>query len=132
MAVKLLLDTSAYSAFNRGDARLKSYFQSTNTLILPLIVIGELRAGFAVGSRQRTNERLLQRFIDSPNVEIVPLSMATTQHFAAIYSELRRQGTPIGTNDIWIASLSREHSLELLTLDKDFKNIQGLSLTPLT
>ena len=61
------LDTSAYSAFNRGDKRLRKWFTSDNDIIVPIIVIGELRAGFVAGGRRKENEDRLQGFLDSPN-----------------------------------------------------------------
>lgn len=129
--MKVLLDISAYSAFNRGDVRLKKWFSAENEIIVPLIVIGELRAGFAVGGRQKENEDLLLRFLNYPNVSTVTLSNATTQCFAEVYTELRRIGKPVGTNDMWIAAMALEYDLSLLTLDADFKNIGTLKLIEL-
>ena len=125
----IVLDTTAYSDFNRGDKRLKKWFTAKHDLVLPTIVIGELRAGFAAGNRRDENERLLQRFLDSPNVSTVTITDATTKTFADIYLSLRRAGTPIGTNDMWIAAMAVEHSYELLALDTDFKRVPGLRLT---
>lgn len=99
------LDTSAYSAFNRGDKRLKTWFTSKSVIIVPVVVIGALRAGFAVGNRQKENEELLQRFLDSPNVSIRTITDKTAEIYARIHLKLRKKGTPIGTNDMWIALL---------------------------
>ena len=125
------LDTSAYSAYNRGDQRLRPYFTATTELLLPLPVVGELQAGFALGSRQRENELLLQRFIDQPNVRLVTLTDQTTQHFARVFAALRTAGTPIGTNDMWIAALTLEHGAQLLTLDSDFGRVPRLRMVHL-
>jgi len=121
-----VLDTSAYSQFNRGDKRLLKWFSKDNEIVIPLIVVGELRAGFSLGSRQKENEALLQKFLDSPNVDIVSITDKTTVLFAKIYSKLRKNGTPIGTNDIWIAAITLELDSMLLTFDADFKNVPGL------
>lgn len=123
---QIMIDTSAYSAFNRGDVRLKPYIVPNVSLLLPLIVVGELRAGFASGSRWQENEKLLRRFMDMPNVSMVTLKDQTTELFASLYAELRAAGTPMGTNDIWIAALAVEHEAELLTLDADFCRVPGL------
>ena len=122
------LDTSAYSAFNRGDTRLRTWFNSKNDIIVPSIVIGELRAGFVVGTKQKENEGLLQRFLDSHNVYIQTLSEKTTHIYSQIYLKLREKGKPIGTNDMWIAAIALELDNELLTLDADFANIPDLML----
>lgn len=126
--MKFILDTSAYSAFNRGDNRLQPLFQSKNSIIVPLIVVGELRAGFAAGTKVGENEKLLQRFLDAPNVQALTITDATTQRFAEVYLGLRSADTPIGTNDMWIAALTLEHEAPLLTLDRDFAFVPNIKL----
>jgi len=122
------LDTSAYSAFNRGDKRLRAWFTSDSDIIVPIVVIGELRAGFATGNRRKENEELLQRFLDSPNVSVQTITDNTTVIYSQIYLMLREKGKPIGTNDMWIAAIALELDNELLTLDEDFANVQDLML----
>lgn len=122
------IDTSAYSAFNRGDNRLKKWFSPDNIMTVPLIVAGELRAGFAYGNKKAENELLLRRFLDMPSVNTATITDKTTEIFAEIYLNLRKAGKPIGTNDLWIASICIENKLPLLTLDQDFANICELEL----
>lgn len=122
------LDTSAYSAFNRGDKRLIEWFREDNEIIVPRIVIGELLAGFAAGSKRKENEALLQRFLDSPNVNVVTISDSVTKLYAEIYLRLRQKGKPIGTNDMWIAAIALEHDNVLLTLDGGFSEIPDLMI----
>lgn len=126
-----VLDTSAYSAFNRGDSRLKKWFKIDNEILIPLIVVGELRAGFAAGNQCLINEQLLQRFLDAPNVRTVTITDTTTKLFAEIYLKLRKAGTPIGVNDLLIAAIAFESDVPLLTLDIDFSYIPDLSLVML-
>jgi len=125
-STKLVLDTSAYSAFNRGDKRLKEFFQTDNEILVPFIVIGELRAGFSLGTKSKENEVLLQKLLDSSNVSTITISDKTTRLFAAIFQRLKLAGTPINTNDIWIAALTLEHDCLLLTLDSDFNRVTDL------
>ncbi len=122
------LDTSAYSAFNRGDDRLRDWFKAEIDIVVPSIVIGELRAGFAAGSQRKVNEDLLQRFLDSPNVSIETISDGATKIYAEIYLSLRAKGKPIGTNDMWIAAIALMLDNKLLTLDKGFEHIPDLML----
>jgi predicted nucleic acid-binding protein len=122
------LDTSAYSAFNRGDKRLREWFTSDNDIVVPIIVIGELRAGFAAGNKRKINEELLQRFLDSPNVYVQTITDKTTVIYSQIYLSLRQKGKPIGTNDMWIAAIALEMDNELLTLDESFSYIPDLML----
>lgn len=123
---KLLLDTSAYSGFNRGDNRLKDYFRTDREMLVPLITLGELRAGFALGTKKEENEALLQKLLDSSIVSTITISDETTKLFAAIFQRLKLAGTPINTNDMWIAALALEHDCLLVTLDLDFRRVPDL------
>jgi len=125
---QIVVDTSAYSAFLRGDNKLRPYFSAKKSIVVPIIVIGELRAGFAAGNKQQENETRLRRFLDSPNVEAVLITDNTTQLYASIYASLKAAGTPINTNDMWIAALTLEHHSLLLTLDSDFNRVPDLLL----
>jgi len=129
--MNLVLDTGGYSEFVRGQKRLLKWINSNNTIFVPQIVIGELRAGFAVGTKKAENESLLQRFLDSPNVNTISLTDKTTEIYSEIYLDLRKRGKPTGTNDMWIAACAIEHGYTLLTLDKAFKNITSLKLNDL-
>ncbi len=130
--MKITLDTSAYSGFNRGDKRLQRFFTIKNQILIPIITIAELRAGFALGARASENEALLQRLLDAPNVSVFTITDQTTRLFATIFSQLKQAGTPINTNDIWIAALTIEHQATLVTLDSDFQRVPGLKLAKLS
>jgi tRNA(fMet)-specific endonuclease VapC len=95
---------------------------------VPIIVIGELRAGFVAGNKRKKNEELLQRFLDSPNVYVQTITDKTTVIYSQIYLSLRQKGKPIGTNDMWIAAIALEMDNELLTLDESFSYIPDLML----
>lgn len=126
----VVLDTSAYSATGRGDIQPKELRNANRLILLPVIVLGELMAGFRIGNQNQRehNEQLLRRFINQPNVSVINVTNKTVEHFADIFYELRSSGKAIGLNDIWIASLVREHQATLLTLDKGFSYVKGLDL----
>jgi predicted nucleic acid-binding protein len=131
MAVTFILDTSAYSEFKRGDHRLNSWITGENTILVPYIVVGELKAGFAAGNRQQDNLLQLERFLQSPNVSVINLSEAQTSMYGNLYATLRQTGKHVGTNDMWIASAALETGNMLLTVDSDFRRIPGLKLAEL-
>jgi tRNA(fMet)-specific endonuclease VapC len=87
------------------------------------VVLGELRAGFLGGSRAPENEANLARFLNSPRVEVLLADEETTHHYARLFHQLRRQGTPIPTNDIWIAALVTQHQLYLFARDDHFDHL---------
>lgn len=94
---------------------------------LPFIVLGELRAGFAVGTQGPHNEAVLRRFLLKSRVGVLYADDQTTHHYSAVYRQLRKQGTPIPTNDIWIAALVLEHSLVLFARDAHFDLLPQLA-----
>jgi predicted nucleic acid-binding protein len=126
MEVKAVLDTSAYSNFILDKHNLHHYINRNSSLYIPVIVLGELKSGFLNGTKQKINEDFLADFLDSSNVTILDVSEKTTQIYAEISLQLRRAGTPIGTNDIWIAAICIENDLPLLTLDADFSRVKNL------
>lgn len=126
--MRIALDTNRYTDFGRGDQEVTQILESAERIYLPLIVIAELRAGFAYGSRGRQNEEALQRFLLQPGVGILYPSDATTRFYAEIYRGLRERGALIPINDLWIAALVLEHDLVLCTRDKHFKSLPGLRI----
>jgi tRNA(fMet)-specific endonuclease VapC len=128
VALKLALDTNRYVDLMRGDREVRVLVEGARTVLVPFIVVAELRAGFAVGSEGRTNERFLQRFLGTAGVEVVYATDATTRHYAALYRQLRQQGTPVPTNDLWIAALVTEHGASLCTRDAHFRELAQLDL----
>ena len=112
---RVLVDTSAYSAFFRGHAGVKALFQKVDEIVLSPIVLGELRAGFIAGARRRKNEHELELFLKSLRVSIAPVDEETSERYAAIVHGLRVAGTPVPTNDIWIAASAMQHGLRVVT-----------------
>jgi predicted nucleic acid-binding protein len=95
---------------------------------LPLIVLGELRAGFAAGRQQTANAANLQRFLTRPRVSLLSPDEHTTHHYAQLYAQLCNQGLAIPTNDLWIAALAIQHNLALCTSDRHFMHFPQLPL----
>jgi tRNA(fMet)-specific endonuclease VapC len=125
VAVRLALDTNRYTDLCRGDRFVVETVELADEVWLPFIVLGELRAGFAVGrlvlgSPGPRNEAVLRRFLLKAGVRILYAEEQTTHHYGAVYRQLRKQGTPIPTNDMWIAALVLQHSLVLCARDAHF------------
>lgn len=121
--MRIALDTNAYRAAADGDHKAIDILRRADEVRLPFVVLAELRAGFAAGTRGRANEAKLTEFLNSPRVEVVYPDEQTTHHYARLFGELRRAGTPVPTNDLWIASLVVQHDLLLLTSDAHFAKI---------
>lgn len=124
----LALDTNAYAAFKRGRPDAVEAMRRTPAIVLPAIVLGELRGGFALGTRAAANEAELLRFLASPRVSMQPVDEAVSHIYATLFKQLRRRGTPIPTNDLWIAASAIATNAALFTYDAHFGGIDGLTL----
>lgn len=120
---RILLDTSAYSYLMRGSIAVSDILDNADEVFLSAIVIGELFAGFKRGGAEKKNIGVLKEFMSVPHVEILPLDDATAERYAVILDYLRKQGTPIPTNDIWIAASAMQHGLSIVSGDKHFSLI---------
>ena len=118
--MRLALDTNRYTDLCRGDFAAVETIELADEVWLPFIVLGELRAGFAVGTQGLRNDAVLRRFLLKPGVGVLYADEQTTQQYGAVYRQLRKQGTPIPTNDMWIAALVLQHSLLLFARDSHF------------
>ena len=125
--MRLALDTNRYTDLCRGNVSVVETIEFADEVWLPFIVLGELRAGFAVGTQGPRNEAVLRRFLLKSRVGVLYADDQTTHHYAAVYRQLRKQGTPIPTNDTWIAALVLQHSLVLLARGSHFDVLPQLA-----
>ncbi len=127
---RLLVDTNIYSHAQRGDEEVINTLQRIDEIGICSICIGELFAGFRRGRREAENRRELAQFLDAPRVSIFAVDETTASFYADVLNHLRQAGTPIPTNDIWIAAVAFQHGLPLYTKNQHFRIVPGLSLVP--
>ena len=126
--MRILLDTNRYCDFAVGDKGVLRVLQRAECVALPFVSLAELRAGFAAGAMQRENERILSTFLARERVSVLYPDEGTVRQYAAVYAQLRAQGSPIPTNDLWIAALAIQHDLPLLSRDRHFRKLAQLTL----
>jgi len=119
--VRVALDTNRYVDLCKGVVETVTLLEEAEAVVVPFVVLGELRVGFANGRRQAENERTLRRFLLKDGVDVLFADDQTTHHYAAVFLQLRKQGTPIPTNDIWLAALVLQHNLVLHARDRHFE-----------
>ena len=125
--MRLALDINRYTDLCRGHASAVEAIELADEVWVPFIVLGQLRAGFAVGTQGPHNEAALRRFLLKSRVGVLYADDQTTHHYAVLYRQLRKQGTPIPTNDMWIAALVLQHSLVLFARDAHFDVLPQLA-----
>ena len=121
--MRVAVDTNRYVDLCRGVSETVALLEEADAVVVPFVVLGELRAGFALGRRPPENERVLRRFLLKEGVRVVFADGQTTHHYASVFRQLRKQGTPIPTNDMWLAALVLQHDLVLHARDRHFDHL---------
>jgi len=125
---RLVLDTSAYSHLRHGHEVVLDAVAGADSVCLPVTVLGELEAAFDLGTRPKANRVSLAEFLDEPFASTLPVSRSTARRYGQLFAALRRAGTPIPVNDIWIAAATLDCGGHLLTFDQHFRHIDGLDV----
>jgi tRNA(fMet)-specific endonuclease VapC len=124
--VRVALDTNRLTDLLRGDRGLAKRLEVCEEVWIPLMVLAEIKAGFLGGAQQVKNERLLHLLLAKESVAVLLPTRETADHYARLFVQLKRAGTPVPDNDLWIAALVLEHELLLITRDRHFALIPQL------
>lgn len=124
--MRVALDTNRLIDLFRGDATLAELLETCEEVWIPLFVLAEIKAGLYGGAQQHRNETLLRRLLAKATVAVLLPSRETAEHYARLFVQLKRAGTPVPDNDLWIAALALQHDLTLITRDQHFQYIPQL------
>lgn len=125
---KVCLDTNAYSALIAGDITILDALGEADEVYLSIFVIGELYYGFTNGSKEKKNREVLNHFLKKPTVKIIHTTMETAEIYGRLKTNLKKKGSPVPINDLWIASHAIETGSFLLTFDSHFQTIPEVLL----
>ena len=121
----MILDTNGLSALAEGDEAIEPILRQAAQVAVPVIVLGEFRYGISQ-SRQRAHyERWLTEYM--LGFRILDVEEETTLAYSAVRAELKRAGRLLPANDVWIAALCRQHSLPLISRDRHFDAVSGIT-----
>ena len=126
MEVRVALDTNRLTDLFQADRDLAVQLSTCEEVWIPLFVLAEIKAGFQGGTRQAKNEALMTRFLAKPTVGVLLPTRETAEQYARLFVQLKRAGTPIPDNDLWIAALAIQHDLVLITRDRHFQRVPQL------
>ncbi|MGB8888491.1 MAG: type II toxin-antitoxin system VapC family toxin [Candidatus Korobacteraceae bacterium] len=121
----MILDTNGLSAFAEGDSALAPILRTAAQVAIPVLVLGEYRYGISQSRHRMHYERWLDEYL--PEFRMLDIDERTTVSYGAIRAELKKAGTPIPANDVWIAALCRQHSLPLISRDRHFDAVPGIA-----
>ena len=120
----LILDTNALSAFADGDTAIESIVRRAQEIAIPAVVLGEYRFGIAQSRQKKSYEKWLEQSLGE--FRVLAVDEQTSRKYASLRLELKKMGKPIPSNDLWIAALTRQHALRLLSRDRHFDDVPGL------
>ncbi len=123
---EIALDTNEAIAVlnNAGDAgRWIARFARVH---LPVPVVGELRFGALNSRRANENRERVEALV--VRCSILDADVTTAEMYATVRLRLKRAGTPIPENDVWIAALCIQHHVPLATSDEHFAHVVGLDV----
>lgn len=121
----MILDTNGLSALAAGEPTLEPVLRKASQLAIPVIVLGEYRYGISQSRNRQQYEQWLKEHLQE--FRILDIEDRTTVPYSAVRAELKKAGTPIPSNDVWIAALCRQHSLPLVSRDRHFDVVRGLN-----
>ena len=125
---RLVLDTNVLIPLLRNAANYAHLFKTYDEVILPAIVVGEYKAGLFATKTGEKNRQSLADYLADPNVRAVPITDNTADVYAKVYQALRKEGTPIPQNDMWIAASALENGADLATCDEYFRHVPMLTV----
>ncbi|HNT35703.1 MAG TPA: type II toxin-antitoxin system VapC family toxin, partial [bacterium] len=115
MGGKFILDTNIVIALFAGDKAVKDKVTQAEEIYVPIIVLGELHYGAKKSSQVAANVARIEEFASSTSV--LMCDRTTARFYGEVKEGLRRKGTPIPENDIWIAAIARQHEMSLVARD---------------
>jgi predicted nucleic acid-binding protein len=122
----IILDTNALSAFVDGEEKLLLALKTETEIAIPTVVLGEYLYGIQQSRLRVSYQAWIKKHL--PLFELLPVIRETAERYSDIRRELKAAGTPIPTNDLWIAAIARHHHMPLVTRDAHFRAIRGLEV----
>jgi tRNA(fMet)-specific endonuclease VapC len=121
--MRLAIDTNRYTDLASNVPQVVAVVEQAIEVYMPFVVLAELRSGFLGGNRAARNEQILLQFLAKRNVRVLYADEQTIGHYALVWNQLRKQGTPIPVHDRWIAALVLQHQLTLYARDEHFDHL---------
>lgn len=129
--MRLVVDTSAYSHFKRGAVEAVDALSRATWIGVPVVVLAELALGFRLGKKRAQNERELEAFLRHPLVDVLPVDEAVAAVWSELVVALRAAGTPLPTNDVWVAAIAVNSGAPVLTYDAHFDRVRRVGVVRL-
>lgn len=121
---RYLLDTNTVIALFADELAVKHSLAQAHEVFIPSIAVGELCYGARKSGRLKDNLERIDEFI--ANITVLGCDAETAKHYGEVKNKLRLKGRPLPENDIWIAALTLQYNLTLVTRDAHFEEVENL------
>lgn len=119
-----LLDTNIVIALFADETVVKNSLAKANEVFISSITIGELYYGAKKSARSTENLERIKNFVAS--VTVLGCDLETAYRYGEVKNKLRFKGRPLPENDIWIAAITLQYNLTLVTRDAHFQEVEDL------
>lgn len=127
MIEQLAIDTNAAIEWLAPHVPDPPPLRAASTIVVPLPVLGELYTGAFASSRREDNVEIVDKLLREH--QLVKPNEETARFYGRLRASLRLTDIRASKmNDLWIAALCLQHTLPLLTNDRGFDSIAGLSV----
>lgn len=120
-----LLDTNVIIRYIKDEDNLDDIFEEEK-LFYSSITFGELLFGAELSARKQNNAKIYSDF--RKELEEIKPDSIVAPFYAKIKAQVKTDGHPIPENDIWIAACAMAYELTIVTADKHFSFIKGISI----
>jgi predicted nucleic acid-binding protein len=111
------------SSLHKGIDQTVALLEQAETVLLRSWCWASFGLALLTGVARPEHEQTLRRFLLKGAVHMLFADDQTTHHYASVFRQLRNQGTPIPTNDIWLAALGLQHNLVLHARDRHIDHL---------
>jgi tRNA(fMet)-specific endonuclease VapC len=127
--LRYLLDTNIciYVIKRRPRQMLTSFNRHAGHMAISAISLSELLHGVEKSAAPDRNLAAVENFCG--RLDVLAYGAKASLHYGQIRAALERRGTPIGVNDLHIASHARSEGLTLVSNNlREFERVEGLLL----
>lgn len=119
--MRFLFDTNIIIGFLKNEKGIIEKIKNEEELNISVITVGEMLFGAQNSDFSQKNVDIYNDFFDQCNV--YNITEKTSKFYAEIRYKLKKIGKPIPENDIWIAAVSEENNMTIVTRDRHLLEI---------
>ena len=121
-----ILDTNVIIRIIKGDIAVANEVHKINQIRIPVIVMGELIFGAEKSQLKQSNKEKYVNFCLS--YPLLDVTKKVAEEYGKLKYVLQKSGNIMPENDMWIAATAIANDLQVVTQDRHFDLIKGLTV----